>query len=141
MPSKIKVEVTAGDIKKGKIRASWSCPVALSVIRALKKVFGDKATSIGVCRVVINMTINDGKKIIQYVQDAPKAVAQFISKIDAHDGTSKKNKASVQPFSFLLQIPTLGKKERKKDWYSINTSNFPSNSIDAGDKIPKKKKK
>ena len=105
---KIPVHVGRYDFKRGKRRDSRSCPVAIALLRSLKR-HTKRSVEVGVCDDDIEI-YQDGfvnEKVL-----IPSRVAKFIDKWDdtitglseAKPALYKHPKTSFKPFSFSLNI-------------------------------------
>lgn len=135
---KIKIEVTEGDIKKGKIGDSLRCPIAMAIKRAIEGI-KPKIFMRGVGCGTIDLHNNIFCEVLRY----PMAVTSFISKFDeidmnAYRAIAKKHplvsdrkltdikrkameaveqhrlRAKLKPFSFSLNLPKKWFEEKKK---------------------------
>lgn len=81
-PTKVKIEVTANDIKLGMQGLPHTCAIA----RAVKRIMGDHPSVSSDIGITINKEY--------YVYSIPKKAERFIDKFD-------ENKSSVKPFTFI----------------------------------------
>jgi hypothetical protein len=85
---RVRVEVTAEDIARGRSCANGSCPIA----RAARRVLGCPV-SVGSCSIA-----GKGKG---WVTSLPRKARDFIRAFDDIDGALR----PVKPFAFTLRIP------------------------------------